>query len=124
MLQKLEGRVGTYRATGVHSVELRLQGADEVIDLEVEQPWVLRVGDQVAVAGELNRRSGRFEGYAYHNVTRSVFGKRDPELLHAYTCLIIGVLGCWAVIPVFTHLPAGISYLSRGKKVDRAATML
>ena len=58
MLRKIEGTVQTYRAIDVRNVQFEIQGTNNVIDLNLGQPWVLKNGDYVVVAGEDNGRSG------------------------------------------------------------------
>ena len=124
MLRKIEGTVQTYKAIDVRNVQIELQGATNVIVLNVDQPWILKNGDYVAVAGEDDGRSGKFNGYAYRNDTKHVYGKSDPDLLSGYRYILMGLLFSWAIFPVFTHIPAGLRYLKFGRKVDQAASML
>ena len=124
MLRKIEGTVQTYRAIDVRNVQFEIKGANNVIVLNLEQPWVLKNGDYIVVAGEDDGRSGKFNGYAYRNDTRQIYGKSDPELLQGYRYILAGLLFCWALFPVFTHIPAGLRLLKFGRKVDQAASML
>jgi len=124
MLRKIEGTVQTYRAIDVRSVQFEIQGANNVIDLNLEQPWVLRNGDYVVVAGEDDGRSGKFKGYAYRNDTRHIFGKSDPGLLDGYRYILMGLFFFWAIFPVFIHIPAGLRRLELGRRIDQAASML
>lgn len=124
MLRKIEGTVQTYRAVNVRNVVLEIQGTNRVIDLHVAQPWILKNGDRVVVVGEDDGRSGKFNGYAYRNDTREVYGKRDPGLLDGVRYLLVGLFFAWAVFPLFTHLPAGLRQLQVGHKIDQAASML
>jgi hypothetical protein len=124
MLRKIEGTVQTYRAIDVRSVQFEIQGANNVIVLNLEQPWVLKNGDYVVVVGEDDGRSGQFNGYAYRNDTRQIFGKSDPGLLLGYRYILMGLFFCWAIFPVFTHIPEGLRCLKFGRKVDQAASML
>jgi hypothetical protein len=124
MLRKIEGRVQTYRAINVRNVQFEIQGCKIVVDLNVDQPWILRNGDYVIVAGEDDGRSGKFNGYAYRNDSREVFGKTDPGLLDGYRYILMGLLFSWAIFPVFIHIPAGLRQLKFGRKIDQAASML
>ena len=124
MLRKIEGTVQTYRAIDVRNVQFEIKGANNVIVLNLEQPWVLKNGDYIVVAGEDDGRSGKFNGYAYRNDTRHIYGKSDPELLQGYRYILAGLIFCWALFPVFTHIPAGLRMLKFGRKVDQAASML
>lgn len=124
MLRKIEGIVQKYRAIDVRNVQLEIQGTNNVIDLNVRQPWILKNGDYVVVAGEDDGRSGKFYGYAYRNDTMETFGKSDPGLLLGYRYILMGLLFCWAIFPVFTHIPAGLRRLQFGRKIDQAASML
>ncbi|MCP4390005.1 MAG: hypothetical protein GY802_17055, partial [Gammaproteobacteria bacterium] len=121
---KIEGIVRSYRAIDVRHVRFEIQGANNVIDLNVKQPWILKDGDYVIVAGEDNGRSGEFNGYAYRNDTKETCGKRDPGLLDGYRYIVMGLLFSWAIFPVFIHIPAGLRRLAFGRKIDQAAAML
>lgn len=123
-LRTIEGTVRSYRAIGVHDVQLEIHGASNVIELSVEQPWMLKIGDHIVVAGEDDGRSGKFHGYAYRNDTRAAFGKSDPGLLDGIRYIVMGLLFSWAIFPVFIHIPAGLRQLAFGRKIDRAASML
>jgi len=124
MLRKIEGTVRAYRAIDVRNVQFEIQGANNVIELNVGQPWILQNGDYVVVAGEDEGRSGKFNGYAYRNDTREIFGKSDPGLLDGYRYILMGLLFSWAIFPAFIHIPAGLRRLKFGRKIDQAASML
>jgi hypothetical protein len=124
MLRKIEGTVQTYKPIGIRSVQFQIQGADRLIELNVDQPWVLKNGDYIVVAGEDNGRSGKFDGYAYRNDTRHVVGKSDPCVVDALRYIFLGLLFFWAIFPIFTHIPAGLRCLKFGRKVDDAADMV
>jgi hypothetical protein len=124
MLRKIEGTVRDYKALGVHKVQLEIQGTSNVIDLNVEQPWMLRIGDYIAVAGEDDGRTGIFKGYAYRNDTRTAFGTSDPGLLDGIRYIVMGLLFSWAIFPLFIHVPAGLRQLAFGRKIEQAASML
>lgn len=123
MLRKIEGTVRSYRAIDVRNVQFEIQGANNVIDLHLGQPWILKDGDYVVVAGE-DGGSGKFNGYAYRNDTKETFGKSDPGLLDGYRYILLGLLFSWAIFPLFIHVPAGLRRLEFGRKIDRAASML
>lgn len=124
MLRKIEGTVRTYRAVDVRNVQFEIQDTGDIVDLRLNQPWVLRNGDYVVVTGEDDGRSGTFYGYAYRNDTRDIFGKSDPGLFEGYRYIFMGILFSWAIFPLFTHIPAGLRRIAFGRKVDRAAEML
>ena len=124
MLRKIEGTVQTYRAIDVRNVQFEINGANNVIVLNLEQPWVLKNGDYIVVVGEDDGRSGKFNGYAYRNDTRQIFGKSNPGLLQGYRYSLAGLFFCCAVVPVFTHIPGGLHRLRFRRKVDQAASML
>jgi len=124
MLRKIEGTVRNYRAIDVRSVQFEIQGANKVIVLNLGQPWILKNGDYVAVAGEDDGRSGKFNGYAYRNDTKHIIGQSDPGLLLGFRYILAGLFFCWAIFPVFTHIPEGLRRLKFGRKVGQAASML
>jgi len=124
MMRKIEGRVQTYTPISVRNVQLEIQGNLTVIDLQMQQPWVLKDGDYIAVVGEDDGRSGKFNGYAYRNDTRQIWGKTDPGLEQALRYIVLGLLFAWAIFPLFIHVPAGFRQILFGRKVDQAAAML
>lgn len=123
-MRMIEGKVQTYTPIDVRTVQLEIQGNSAVIDLRMQQPWILKDGDYVAVVGEDDGRSGKFNGYAYRNDTRQIWGKTDPELVQALRYIGFGLLFAWAIFPLFIHVPAGLRLLGFGRKVDQAAAML
>lgn len=123
-MRKIEGRVQTYRPINVRNVQVEIQGSNRLIDLHMDQPWVLKDGDYVAVVGEDDGRSGKFNGYAYRNDTRQIRGKSDPRLTEGFQYIFLGLLFAWAIFPLFIHVPAGWRLLSFGRKVDQAAALL
>ncbi len=124
MLRKIEGTVQSYKALNVRHVEFQVQGSNDIIDLCLDRPWVLRDGDHVVVTGENDGRSGRFHGYAYRNDSREVCGMSDNGWAEAGRYILLGLLFAWAIFPLFTFLPAGLRWLDFGRKVDRAADMI
>lgn len=124
MLKKLEGKIISYKAVTKRKVQLELQGMNKVIELTISEPWVINRGDHVVVAGEEDKETGKFVGYAYRNHTKGVFGKFDPGVAGGYFFVIMGLFFFWAVFPLFTHVPVGLRVISLGKKVNQAAAML
>ena len=124
VLRKIEGTVETYTPINVRNVQVEIQGSSKVIDLNIDQPWVLKNGDHIVVAGEDDGHAGTFNAYAYWNDTKEVFGKSDPGTAHGLFYILMGVVFAWAVFPLFTHIPAGMRQLAFGRKVDQAAAML
>jgi hypothetical protein len=108
----------------VRNVQFEIQGSKEIIDLRMDQPWILKNGDHVVVVGEDDGRSGKFHGYAYRNDTRQIRGRSESELPDACRYLFLGLLFAWAIFPIFIHVPYGIRLLAFGRKVDQAAAML
>lgn len=124
MLRKIEGKVHSYKALTVRRVEFRVHGHRNLIELNLDRPWVMRDGDYVVVSGEGDGETGRFRGYAYCNLSREVFGKSDNGWAEAWRYILTGLLFSWAIFPLFTHLPEGVRWLVFGRKVERAAEML
>jgi hypothetical protein len=124
MMRKIEGRVQTYKPINVRNVQFEIQGSKEIIDLRIDQPWVLKNGDHVVVVGEEDGRSGKFNGYAYRNETRQIRGRSESELPDACRYLFLGLLFAWAIFPLFIHVPYGFRLLAFDRKVDQAAAML
>ena len=123
-MRKIEGTVRSYTPISVRNVQFEIDGSSELIDLHSEFPWLLKDGDYVAVVGEHDGRSGKFHGYAYRNHTRQTRGETDRGLPDALRYVLLGLLFCWAVFPLFVHLPHGWRLLAFGRKVDQAAAML
>ena len=123
-MRKIEGTVQSYKPVSVRNVQLEIEGSSQVIDLQMEQPWVLKDGDHIAVVGEDDGRSGTFHGYAYRNDTRQIWGKTDPNLEQALRYIVLGLLFAWAIFPLFIHVPAGLRMLGFGRKVEHAVAML
>ena len=123
-MRKIEGRVQTYTPINVRNVQFEINGSDQVIDLRMDQPWVLKNGDHVVVVGEADGRSGKFHGYAYRNDTRQIRGRSESELPGACRYLFLGLLFAWAIFPLFIHVPYGIRLLVFDRKVDQAAAQL
>jgi hypothetical protein len=124
MLEKLEGIVASYKEVSTRRVQFELEGVRKVIELTVSEPWVINRGDEIVVAGEEDEKTGKFIGYAYKNVTRGVFGKYDPGVVGGYVFVIAGLFFCWAIFPLFTHVPAGFRVIALGKKVSQATSSL
>ncbi len=124
MLQRLEGKVELYRSISKHSVQIELHGISKVIELTVSEPWVLKRNDQIVVVGETDPKSGKFVGYAYKNLSKGIFGKYDAQPGVGVAFVIAGLLFCWAIFPLFTHVPAGLKAIALGRKVNNAASML
>ena len=112
MIQKLEGKIASFKAITKWSVQFELQGVNRIIELTVSEPWVVNRGDTVLVAGEEDSISGKFIAYAYRNKTKNVFGMYDASGYFGYwfgTVFIVGaLLFAWAIFPLFIHLPMGI----------------
>lgn len=124
VLQKFEGRVASFRAVSKWKVQFELQGIEKLIELKVSDPWVLKHGDNVAVAGEEDANTGKFIGYAYRNKTIGVFGKYDARARNGYIFVIAGLFFFWAIFPLFTHVPVGLRAIALNKKVNQAASMI
>ena len=84
-MRKIEGNVRSYTPISVRNVQFEIHGSNLVIDLCMDQPWVLKNGDHIAVVGEDDGRSGTFHGYAYCNHTRKICGQTDRGLADGVT---------------------------------------
>ncbi len=124
VLRKIEGAVRDYTPINVHNVRVEIQGSGKVIDLKMDQAWILKDGDHITVAGEDDGRTGTFNAYAYRNDTKGVFGKSDRGFANGCFYILMGIIFSWAIFPVFIHIPAGLRQLAFGRKVDQAASML
>nr|WP_184461531.1 hypothetical protein [Zhongshania antarctica] len=124
LLQRLEGKVEQYRSITKRSVQIELQGIKKVIELTVSEPWVVKRNDLVTVVGETDPKSGKFIGYAYKNLSKGVFGKYDAKVGAGVIFIVAGLFFCWAIFPLFIHIPAGFKAIALGRKVNNAAAML
>lgn len=124
MLKRLEGSISSYKAVTKSHVQFELQGVGKVIELIISDSWVINKGDHVVVAGEDDESTGKFIAYAYRNQTKGVFGKCGTDVAGSYVFVIGGLLFCWAIFPLFTHVPAGLRAIAFSKKVKQAARML
>ena len=121
---KLDGKVVSYKAVSARRVQFELAGVQKVIELTVSEPWVINKGDEIVIAGEDDEKTGKFIGYAYRNVTKGVLGKYDPGVVGGYVFVVAGLLFCWAIFPLFIHVPIGLRVIALGKKVRQAAELL
>jgi hypothetical protein len=124
LLQRLEGKVEQYRSITKRSVQIELQGIKKVIELTVSEPWVVKRNDLVTVVGETDHKSGKFIGYAYKNSSKGVFGEYDAKVGIGVIFIVAGLFFCWAIFPLFIHIPAGLKAKALGRKVNNAAAML
>lgn len=123
MLERIEGLVKSYRALSTRSVQIELNEINGIIELTASEPWVINRGDHVSVSGEYDSFSGKFYAYAYKNHSKGVFGMLDASGYFGYgfgLSFIAGsILFCWAIFPLFTHLPEGIRSIKETKQSKR-----
>lgn len=124
MLEVLEGNVRSYKAIKRNHVQFELRNVNRVIELSISEPWVINRGDDVAVVGELDEKTGKFIGYAYRNRTKGVFGRVNGSIVIGYLFVIASLLFFWAIFPLFLHLRIGLALISNSKKFDEAAGMI
>ena len=124
MLTKFEGKISSYKAVTKNNVQFELQGINKIIELTISEPWVINRCDYVVVAGEENKKTGKFVGYAYRNMTKGVFGKFNPGVFGGYFFVLLGLIFCWAIFPLFIHVPVGLRVIALGRKINQAAAML
>jgi hypothetical protein len=124
MLEKLQGKVETFKAISRRNVQFELDGGNRVIELLVEDPWVINKGDNVTVVGEMNPTNGKFYAFVYRNNTKGVYGKTRDTYVHGLIYVIAGIFFCWGIFPLFTHVPTGIRMMKEGRKIREAAIML
>lgn len=124
MLEQLQGRVANYRPITRTKVQFELTDGNRVIEMHLNEAWVINRGDQVIVAGELDPKSGKFQAYAYKNFTRSVFGKLGVSKITGGAFIVASILFCWAIFPLFFHLPIGLRTIAFARKVNTAFAMV
>ena len=124
MLDRLIGKVSSYKAVTKNKVQFELENQSLVIELEVSDPWVINHHDEVVVVGERDSQSGKFIAYAYSNNTKGVFGKYDAKVALGWMCVIFGLSFFWAIFPLFIQVPMGVKMISLGKKVNEAFQLI
>ena len=63
--------------------------------------------------------AGKLKGYAYRNLSKSVFGQfRDTSIFGALF-LAASAIFCWAIFPLFVHLPMGVRLLRMDATIRR-----
>ncbi|MBL4826913.1 MAG: hypothetical protein JKY66_04250 [Spongiibacteraceae bacterium] len=124
MLKKLEGKVAYYNPITKRCVQIDISGINNVIELTVSDPWVIRRNDHVAVVGETDPKSGKFIGYAYKNISNGVFGKYKGKTRSGVVNIVFAILFFWAVFPLFINIPIGIKDIALGIKAHKAAAKL
>ena len=123
MLNLLSGKVKSYQAVSKRTVQVELEGVNKLIEITTFDPWVIRRGDDLIVAGEVDGKSGKFIGYAYKNRTRGVSGCYEVSTLGALLFIFIGFALLWAVFPII-HIYLGFKMLGKKRKCARARQMI
>tara|TARA_R110000850_G_scaffold204695_3_gene330888 strand:- start:50 stop:520 length:471 start_codon:yes stop_codon:yes gene_type:complete len=93
-IRKIEGKISSFRSIHNRRVILEIDSASKVVDLTTEEPWVVRRGDQIVVAGLNDNYSGKFFAFGYINQTKKVkdFGESALPSSFGYVPAIIGVV--------------------------------
>jgi hypothetical protein len=128
-IRKIEGEVLSFRSINNCRVILEIDSASKVVDLTTEDPWVVRIGDKIVVAGLNDNYSGKFFGFGYINQTKKVkdFGESALPSIFGYIPTIIGVvfllivvLSIWLSLGlVFTLicLGVGLTLIALGRRI-------
>ncbi len=124
MLKTIRGTVVYYKSIGRQTAQLELNGVPAVIEISSEFPYVLNAGDIVRITGEEDEESGKFLGYAYVNETKKVRGSRATRYGFGIAFVIAAIVFCWAIFPLFAHLPAGMRALRESSKTDAARKLV
>ena len=73
-MEKLSGKIKSYTAITQNNVQIELNGLNQIIEITTDEPWVINKGDNIVVAGENNKNTGKFRALAYKNITKKVVG--------------------------------------------------
>lgn len=106
-----------------HQVMFELDGMNGIFHLFVAHPWVMDEGDNIIVVGEPDADSGKTIGYGYRNLSKSVHGMAAPES-GGWFFVFGSIVFCWAIFPLFLHLPAGVRSIRYNNKLASARRML
>ena len=121
MLDVKQGRVAAYRAVSKRTVQIQLDGDGSLIELTVADPWVIERGDAIAVAGRVQRRSGKFIAYAYHNQSQQVWGRYTESALAGLVLILAGLFfGFGLFILGLAFVPVGALMIYRKNRALRA----
>ena len=130
-VERVRGKVSSVRQVGrapevvqglkAHCVQIEIAGLRRVIELVVEEAVVINHGDDVAIAGEADTKSGKLRGYAYRNRTKGIFGQHKNTSALGFVFVFAGVAFCWAIFPLFFHLPLGLRLIRLGATIRRAS---
>ena len=119
MIETLSGKVDSLRPVSKRTVQIELAGIQKLIELTTYEPWVFNRGDLVSISGEVDKKTGKFIGYAYKNQSKGVVGVYEVSLLGAAMFIGIGFFFIWAIFPIL-HIIAGFRMLSLRNKCKEA----
>jgi len=123
MYKKLSGNVHRTSKLTQRKMQIELLGINKVIELEVDDPLVINVGDEIAVVG-FNAKSGKFKACAYNNATKGVTGESETTISRGILIIIGGLLTFWKIYPIFTDIPLGIKDIALNYNQKKAMKML
>ena len=124
MLQVVSGTVRALKPISTYSVQVFLHNSSIVIELYVSTPWVVHRQDDVSFSGEVNAATGKFIAYAYANITHRVHGQCGTSLGGGILFVIAGLFFCWAIFPLFSHIPYGLEEIFFHRKVQQSVCLL
>jgi hypothetical protein len=118
-MEKLSGKVKSYKAISQTQVQVEFNGLNKIIEISVDDPWVINKGDNIVVAGENDKNTGKFEALAYKNITKNVVGFYKVSVAGALLFIGIGFMLIWAIFPII-HVIIGFKQLNENKKSKNA----
>jgi hypothetical protein len=105
------------------SLEIQIHRINRLVEITSYQPWAINRNDIIVIAGEVDRESGKFLGYAYKNQTNAVLGYYKTSLIKGFAFIAVGLLFIWAVFPI-VHIIEGIRLLILNRKCKKALDLV
>lgn len=100
---KISGSVESFQAITktMVTIHLKMGTKRQVVRLTVGEPWVVSNGDNIAVIGEYDKKSGVFSAYGYDNLSKRV------RFLPEYSTGVKAIAFFWYLITGFFVLGTG-----------------
>ena len=88
-ITKVSGIVTSFKAVTKNRVQIELCDFNGLIELFIDQSWVIRKGDKIVVSG-LFDETGKYVAHAYKNISINIKGWREPPQLSGYSGGVLG----------------------------------
>lgn len=118
-----EGRVIRFRPISRTSVQLNLSNCKRLIELTIDEAWVINNGDKLFVAGEINNKTGKLMAYTYKNHSTGVTGQKHGFFIYGCHLIIVGFFLFWTIIPALILIHEGAKYITRSIDLKKANSM-